>query len=60
MTSDQDAAGSPGALGFVRVLDLSESIAGQFCCRMLADYGADVTLVEPPRGIGDKDNGAVP
>jgi crotonobetainyl-CoA:carnitine CoA-transferase CaiB-like acyl-CoA transferase len=50
MTSDQDAAHPPGALGFVRVLDLSESIAGQFCCRMLADYGADVTLVEPPRG----------
>ena len=38
------------ALGFVRVLDLSESIAGQFCCRMLADYGADVTLIEPPSG----------
>ncbi len=38
------------ALGFIRVLDLSESIAGQFCCRMLADYGADVTLVEPPEG----------
>lgn len=47
MTSDHDAL---GALGFVRVLDLSESIAGQFCCRMLADYGADVTLVEPPGG----------
>ena len=38
------------ALGFIRVLDLSESIAGQFCCRMLADYGADVTLIEPPQG----------
>jgi crotonobetainyl-CoA:carnitine CoA-transferase CaiB-like acyl-CoA transferase len=38
------------ALGFIRALDLSESIAGQFCCRMLADYGADVTLVEPPQG----------
>src|SRR5437764_9539663 len=50
MTTDQDAGGSRGALGFVRALDLSESIAGQFCCRMLADYGAEVTLVEPPRG----------
>jgi crotonobetainyl-CoA:carnitine CoA-transferase CaiB-like acyl-CoA transferase len=38
------------ALGFIRALDLSESVAGQFCCRMLADYGADVTLVEPPQG----------
>jgi crotonobetainyl-CoA:carnitine CoA-transferase CaiB-like acyl-CoA transferase len=32
------------------VVDLSESIAGQFCSRLLADYGAEVTLVEPPRG----------
>jgi len=38
------------ALGFIRVLDLSENVAGQFCCRMLADHGADVTLVEPPAG----------
>jgi crotonobetainyl-CoA:carnitine CoA-transferase CaiB-like acyl-CoA transferase len=38
------------ALGGFRVLDLSESVAGQFCCRMLADFGADVTLVEPPQG----------
>jgi crotonobetainyl-CoA:carnitine CoA-transferase CaiB-like acyl-CoA transferase len=39
-----------GALTGLRVLDLSESIAGQFCARMLADQGADVTLVEPPAG----------
>lgn len=38
------------ALGFLRVLDLAENIAGQFCARMLADYGADVTLVEPRGG----------
>ena len=39
-----------GALRGLRVLDLSDSIAGQFCCRMMADSGADVTLVEPPAG----------
>ena len=39
-----------GALRDIRVLDLSDSIAGQFCCRMMADFGAQVTLVEPPAG----------
>lgn len=39
-----------GALTGLRVLDLSESIAGQFCARMLADQGAGVTLVEPSAG----------
>jgi crotonobetainyl-CoA:carnitine CoA-transferase CaiB-like acyl-CoA transferase len=38
------------ALEGFRVLDLSESVAGQFCCRMLADFGAEVTLIEPPQG----------
>jgi crotonobetainyl-CoA:carnitine CoA-transferase CaiB-like acyl-CoA transferase len=40
----------PEALQNLRVLDLSETVAGQFCGRMLADYGAEVTLIEPPGG----------
>ena len=39
-----------GALEGVKVLDLSEDIAGSFCGRLLADYGADVLKVEPPGG----------
>ena len=39
-----------GALEGVKVLDLSEDIAGSFCARLLADYGADVLKVEPPVG----------
>ena len=35
-----------GALSGLRVLDLSDSIAGQFAGRMLADFGAVVTLVD--------------
>jgi crotonobetainyl-CoA:carnitine CoA-transferase CaiB-like acyl-CoA transferase len=38
------------ALGGLAVLDASASVAGQFCGRMLADYGAAVTLSEPPEG----------
>jgi crotonobetainyl-CoA:carnitine CoA-transferase CaiB-like acyl-CoA transferase len=39
-----------GALSDLRVIDLSDSIAGQFCGRMFADFGAAVMLVEPPSG----------
>lgn len=34
----------------LNVLDLSESIGGQFCARLFADHGAAVTLIEPPGG----------
>jgi len=39
-----------GALFGLKVLDLTEDIAGSFCTRLLADYGADVLKVEPPQG----------
>ena len=39
-----------GALEGIRVLDLSQDIAGSFCARLLADYGADVIKLEPPGG----------
>lgn len=38
------------ALAGIRVLDLTDSIAGQFCARMLADHGAETLLVEPLSG----------
>ncbi|WP_162183321.1 CaiB/BaiF CoA transferase family protein [Neorhizobium vignae] len=38
------------ALDGLRVVDLSNTLAGQYCARLLADFGADVTLVEPPEG----------
>lgn len=42
------------------VIDLSDSIAGQYCCRLFSDFGARTILVEPPggsavRGIGPFD-----
>lgn len=39
-----------GVFDGLKVLDLSEDIAGSFCARLLADYGADVLKVEPPSG----------
>ena len=39
-----------GMLEGVKVLDLSEDVAGSFCARLLADYGADVLKLEPPAG----------
>src|SRR5690625_1215432 len=39
------------ALAPFKVLDLSRVRAGPTCVRMLADFGADVIRVEPPKGV---------
>lgn len=38
------------ALDGLRVVDFSDSVAGQYCARLLADFGAEVTLIEPAGG----------
>jgi len=40
----------PAALDDLKVLDLSQGLAGPLCAKLLADFGADVIKVEPPRG----------
>ena len=50
MGSDPDSLCAP--LAGVKVLELGSLIAGPFCAKTLADFGAEVIKIEPP-GEGD-------
>ncbi|MCH8025499.1 MAG: CoA transferase [Chloroflexi bacterium] len=48
------------ALSDLRVLDLSQGIAGPYCAKLFADLGAEVIKIEPPDGDRSRSMGPFP
>ncbi len=50
----------PAPLAGLKILDISQGIAGPFCAKLLGDLGADVVKVEPPEGDSSRTLGPFP
>lgn len=49
-----------GPLTGVRVVEVGEGVSAPFAAKLLADYGADVTKIEPPAGDSARRHGPFP
>ncbi len=57
MTAESPPAGPFAGL---RIVEIAHSVAGPYCTKLLADFGADVVKVEPPSGDTSRALGASP
>jgi len=48
LSSEHDSRPTP--LDDVRVVEISDRIAGSYCGKLLVDAGAEVRKIEPPQG----------
>lgn len=55
-TDGGPADSATGPLGDLKVLDLTQMLAGPYATMLLADMGADVVKIEPPGGDSTRDN----
>lgn len=56
-TDDERTPETRGPLSGLKVVEICNTIAGPACARLLADFGADVTKIEPLEGDGVRQMG---